>query len=172
MGALLSALGECTAALADEADRHGQADLPIWLIESLRTRLPRKRAAVGPLLVSLDDLLWADPATLHALRTMPGELSSYPLAWILSRHSPEPDNGAELLFDLLEREGAARISLQPLGDAAVADLLADALRAAPDSDLAALAAGAAGNPLLLADLIGGLVEEHAVAVTAGRACLR
>lgn len=39
MGALLSALGECTAALADEADRHGQAGLPIWLIESLRTRL-------------------------------------------------------------------------------------------------------------------------------------
>ena len=171
MGALLSALGECTAALADEADRHGQADLPIWLIESLRTRL-EKRAAVGPLLVSLDDLQWADPATLHALRTMPRELSSYPLAWILSRHSPEPDNGAELLFDLLEREGAARISLQPLGDAAVADLLADALGAAPDPDLAALAAGAAGNPLLLADLIGGLVEEHAVAVTAGQACLR
>jgi len=171
MGALLSALGEWTATLADEADRHGQADLPIWLIESLRTRL-EKRAAVGPLLVSLDDLQWADPATLHALRTMPCELSSYPLAWILSRHSPEPDNGAELLFDLLEREGAARISLQPLGDAAVADLLADALGAAPDADLAALAAGAAGNPLLLADLVEGLAEEHAVAVAAGRACLR
>jgi ATP/maltotriose-dependent transcriptional regulator MalT len=171
MGAVLSALGESSAALAEEADRHGPADLPIWLIESLRTRL-EKRAAVGPLLVSLDDLHWADPATLHALRTLPWQLSSYPLAWVLSRQSPELDHGAEVLFSLLEREGAARISLQPLSDAAVAELITDALGAAPDAELAALAAGAAGNPLLLADLICGLSEEHAVAITGGRASLR
>jgi DNA-binding CsgD family transcriptional regulator/tetratricopeptide (TPR) repeat protein len=170
MGAALSALGESPAALADEADRHGEANLPIWLIESLRTRL-EKRAAIGPLLVSLDDLQWADPATLHALRTLPWQLASYPLAWIFARHSPERDHGAELLFELLEREGAARISLQPLSDAAVAGLVTDAVGAAPDPGLTALAAGAAGNPLLLAELVGGLLEEDAVVITGGRACL-
>jgi len=171
MGAVLSALGEPPAALADEADRHDQANLPIWLIESLRTRL-EKRATVGPLLVSLDDLHWADPATLHALRTLPWQLASYPLAWILCRRSPEPDNGARLLFDLLEREGAARIGLQPLSDAAVSQLVTDAVGAGPDPGLASLAAGAAGNPMLVAELIGGLLEEDAIAITAGRACLR
>jgi hypothetical protein len=89
MGAVLSALGESPATLARDADRYGQENLPIWLIESVRTWL-EKRAAVGPLLVSLDDVHWADPATLHALRALPWQLASYPLAWILTRHSAEP----------------------------------------------------------------------------------
>ena len=168
---VLMALGESSAALADEASRSGQAGLPIWLIESARTRL-EKRAAVGPLLVSLDDLHCADPATLHALRTLPCQLASYPLVWILARHSPDRDNDARLLFDLLEHEGAYRIRLQPLDDGAVAELITDALGAVPDQGLLALAAGAAGNPLLIAELVAGLLEEDAVAVSAGRACLR
>jgi DNA-binding CsgD family transcriptional regulator len=171
MGAVLSALGESPATLADDADRYAQENLPIWLIESVRTRL-EKRAAVGPLLVSLDDLHWADPATLHALRTLPRQLASYPLAWILTRHSAEPDNGAGILFDMLEREGAARICLQPLSDSAVAELVTDAAGAIPGPDLSALASGAAGNPLLLDDLVSGLLEEDAVVITADRACLR
>ncbi len=170
LGPVLMALGESSAALADEAFRLGQIGLPIWLIESLRTYL-EKRAAVGPLLVSLDDLHWADPATLNALRTLPWQLASYPLAWILARHSPDRDNDAELLFDLLESEGAARLTLQPLDDGAVAELITDALGAAPDQGLLALAAGAAGNPMLLAELADGLLEENAVVTTAGRACL-
>jgi DNA-binding CsgD family transcriptional regulator/tetratricopeptide (TPR) repeat protein len=171
LGAVLSALGESPTTLARDADRYGEEHLPIWLVESVRTWL-EKRAAVGPLLVSLDDMHWADPATLHALRTLPGQLASYPLAWILTRHSAEPGKGAGILFDLLEREGAARICLRPLSESAVTELVTDAVGAAPGPDLFALAAGAAGNPLLLADLIGGLLEEDAVVITAGRACLR
>jgi DNA-binding CsgD family transcriptional regulator/tetratricopeptide (TPR) repeat protein len=171
LGPVLAALGESSAALADEAFRLGQVGLPIWLIESLRTHL-EKRATVGPLLISLDDLHWADPATLHGLRTLPWQLASYPLAWILARQSPDRDNDAELLFDLLEREGAARLTLQPLGDGAVAELITDALGAEPDPGLLALAAGAAGNPLLLAELADGLLEENAVVTTSGQARLR
>jgi DNA-binding CsgD family transcriptional regulator/tetratricopeptide (TPR) repeat protein len=172
MGAVLGALGESPATLARDADRYGQENLPIWLIESVRTWL-EKRAAVGPLLVSLDDVHWADPATLHALRTLPWQLASYPVAWILTRHSAEPGRGAGILFDLLEREGAARICLRPLSESAVTELVTDAVGATPGPDLFALAAGAAGNPLLLADLVGGLLEEDAVVITAaGRACLR
>src|SRR5258707_2566762 len=166
LGPVLAALGESSAALADEAFRLGQVGLPIWLIESMRTHL-EKRATVGPLLISLDDLHWADPATLHGLRTLPWQLASYPLAWILARQSSDRDNDADKLFDLLESEGAARISLQPLSDSAVAELVTDALGAVPDPGLLALAAGAAGNPLLLAELVGGLLEEDAV-VTATR----
>jgi len=171
MGAVLGALGESPATLADDADRYGQDNLPICLIDCVRTWL-EKRAAVGPLLVSLDDLHWADPATLHALRTLPWQLACYPLAWILTRHSAQPDKGAGILFDLLEREGAARLRLQPLADSAVTELVTGAVGAVPGPDLAALAAGAAGNPMLLADLVGGLLEEDAVVITGGRACLR
>src|SRR5580698_2083223 len=80
---ILVALGESSAALASDAGR-GQADLPVRLIEFLRTQL-EKRVAVRPLLVSLDDLHWADPATLRALRTLPCQPVSHPLAWILAR---------------------------------------------------------------------------------------
>jgi DNA-binding CsgD family transcriptional regulator len=170
LGPVLMALGESPSAL-DEAGAPGQASSPIWLIEAARTHL-ENRAAVGPLLVSLDDLHWADPATLHALRTLPWQLASYPLAWILARRCPDQGNEAGLLFDLLESEGAGRIGLQPLGDGAVAELLTDALGAVPDPGLVTLAAGAAGNPLLLAELAAGLLEEDAVDVTAGRASLR
>src|SRR5260370_1443683 len=149
----------------------GGAALPIWLVESLRIYL-EKQAAVGPLLVSLDDLHWADPVTLHALRTLSWQLASYPLAWILARQSSDRDNDADKLFDLLESEGAARISLQPLSDSAVAELVTDALGAVPDPGLLALAAGTAGNPLLLAQLVAGLLEEDAVVTTTGRASLR
>jgi DNA-binding CsgD family transcriptional regulator len=171
---VLMALGESPTALADEAGRpagYGQASSPMWLIEAARTHL-EKRAAVGSLLVSLDDLHWADSATLHALRTLPAQLGSYPLAWILARHAPDAGNDAGLLFDLLESDGAGRISLPPLAEAAVADLVSDALGATADPGLLALAAGAAGNPLLLAELVAGLVEEDAIVVTAGLARLR
>ncbi|HEY1619698.1 MAG TPA: AAA family ATPase [Streptosporangiaceae bacterium] len=170
LGPVLVALGESSAALASDASA-GQADLPVRLIEFLRTQL-EKRVAVRPLLVSLDDLHWADPATLHALRTLPWQLASYPLAWILARRARDGDNDAELLFDLLESEGAARISLQPLDDDAVAEMITDGLGALPDPGLLILAAGAAGNPMLLAELVRGLIEEDAVVVTAGRARLR
>jgi DNA-binding CsgD family transcriptional regulator/tetratricopeptide (TPR) repeat protein len=170
LGPVLMALGESSAALASPAGA-GQADVAVRLIEFLRTQL-EKRVAVGPVLVSLDDLHWADPATLHALRTLPWQLASYPLAWILARRSRDRDHDAEVLFDLLESEGAARISLHPLNDGAVAEMITDALGAVPDPGLLALAADAAGNPMLLAELAQGLIEEDAVVVTAGRARLR
>ena len=48
-------------------------------------------------------------------------------------------------------------------------MLTDAFGAPPDQALADLAGGAAGNPSLLAELIGGLREDHAVQVSGGRA---
>jgi hypothetical protein len=36
-------------------------------------------------LVCLDDLQWASPGTLLALRTLPRKLAWCPMAWILAR---------------------------------------------------------------------------------------
>ena len=49
-------------------------------------------------------------------------------------------------------------------------MLTDAFGAPPGQALADLARGAAGNPSLVAELIGGLRDDHAVRVTGGRAC--
>ncbi|MEU9836392.1 AAA family ATPase [Streptosporangium sp. NPDC048047] len=163
---LLSALEETTtrAAVARSAFP-GEPGLLMWLAERVRTTLER-RAAAGPLLLALDDLQWADPVTLMALRTLPARLAGRPLAWLLARRATGDDDGARL-FGLLEQEGAARIALRPLDGVSAARVAADALGAAPDAELTALAAQAAGNPALLLALLTGLREEGAVLVDAG-----
>ena len=147
---------------------HDLRDAPAWWISQIRAHL-EQRAAANPVLVCLDDLQWAGPATLAALRTLPPELKRHPVAWILARCSTA-QHDTEYLFSLLEADGAARIGLSPLGDDAVACLLADAF-GTPDQSLLALAAGAAGNPSLLAELVRGLADDNAVAVADGRAVL-
>ncbi|MFF5207726.1 AAA family ATPase [Streptosporangium sp. NPDC000396] len=144
--------------------------LLLWLAEQVRTALER-RTDSGPLLVTLDDLQWADPATLMTLRTLPSRMASRPLLWLLARRTTPGHGDAGRLFDLLEREGATRIVLRPLDDDAVAEVVADALDAAPGEDLAALTAQAGGNPLLLLELLTGLREEGTVRVGAGVARL-
>jgi DNA-binding CsgD family transcriptional regulator len=128
-------------------------------------------AAAGPVLVTLDDVQWADKATMHAFRSLPRLLASYPLSWILAMaRSPHPGT-AELLFDLLEDEGATLIILGPLDLAAQIALISDVLSAVPDPALVELAVGAAGNPFILAEAFGGLLDEDAITVAGGRASL-
>jgi DNA-binding CsgD family transcriptional regulator len=163
------ALGESFAGLtADRSDRD-LPTAPAWWISRIRAHL-EQRSAAAPVLVCLDDLQWASAATLAALRTLPRELRRYPVAWILARSSTQRTE-AERLFCLLENDGADRVALAPLTGEAVAAVLADAFGAPPDDRLGALAAGAAGNPWLLSELIGGLRDEDAVRATDGQATL-
>jgi DNA-binding CsgD family transcriptional regulator len=134
------------------------------------TRL-EELAAAGPVLVTADDVQWADQATVHAFRSLPRLLASYPLSWILAMaRSPHPGT-AELLFDLLEDEGATLIILGPLDPEAQIALISDVLGAAPDTALVELAVGAAGNPFILAEAFRGLLDQDAIAVAGGRASL-
>ena len=129
------------------------------------------RAAATPVLVCLDDLQWASQASLLALRVLPGQLARHPVAWVLARSATRPGSTADLLFTALERDGATRLTLTPLSGDAVTEMLTGAFGAPPDDRLQAVAAGAAGNPAVLTELIGGLRDDQAVRVTAGQACL-
>jgi predicted ATPase len=115
-----------------------------------------ERAAVAPVLVGLDDLQWACQATLLALRVLSRQLARYPVAWVLARSDMRPGNQADLLFEMLESDGATRLVLAPLSD---------------DAELLRLAAGADGNPSVLTELIRGLQDERAVRVAGGQARL-
>ena len=148
------------------AARLGQA-MPSFGLQAVRAQL-EQQAAAAPVLVCLDDLHLASPATLTALRTWPGELGRLPIAWLLAR-SKASHRAADRLFEWLEQDGAARFSLAPLDHDAVAAMLADSFGAPPGHALADLACGAAGNPALVAELIGGLRDERAVRVVGGRA---
>jgi DNA-binding NarL/FixJ family response regulator len=165
---LRAALPEPFARLTTDNHR-GLPDATVWWLAEMRAHL-EERAAANPVLVCLDDLQWASPVALAALGTLPRELKWHPVAWILARRSTA-DRDTEYLFSLLEADGAVRIRLGPLADDAVPGLLADAFGAPPGQSLLDLASGAAGNPALLAELVGGLVDDDSVSVTGGRAVL-
>ncbi|WP_433518869.1 AAA family ATPase [Nonomuraea sp. CA-143628] len=126
-------------------------------LERLRSGLEER--ATGPVLVVLDDLHWADPMTLMVLRALHHVLASRPIGWLLSRSTAVEQGQAAFLFDLLEREGAARVELTPLSPEAVAGLMTETLGAPPEPALLALAGGAGGNPLLISELLAGLRDE-------------
>jgi DNA-binding NarL/FixJ family response regulator len=167
--ALRMALREPFAGLTTEDPRRDGPEAAAWWMTQIRAHL-EQRAAAGPVLVCLDDLHWASAATLAAVRALPRDLKRSPVAWVLAR-SLTPQRGADQMFDLLEQDGAVRLRLARLDHAAVAAMLADTFGAPPAQALADLASGAAGNPALVAELIGGLRDDHAVRITGGRAAL-
>jgi len=130
-----------------------------------------KLATRGPVFITLDDAQWADSTTITALKALPSWLAEYPIGWVLARRMTVRDPPIDWLFGEWEHLGASRITLGPLADDAVADVIADVLRARPDSALLAMAHGAAGNPLLVRALLDGLRDEGGVAVAGGRARL-
>jgi DNA-binding CsgD family transcriptional regulator/tetratricopeptide (TPR) repeat protein len=168
---LMTALGESPQTL-----RGGQraptenVDLRLRLIEQLQTRL-EERVSRGPFLIALDDLQWADPTTLLALRSLIPELASYPVLWILSRTTATVDSGADRLYEFLERDGATRITLDALNDRAITEIITDVLGAPPGPDLLALTVATGGNPFMLVELLRGLHDEGAVDTAHGQARL-
>jgi predicted ATPase len=164
--ALRTALREPFRMVSAGPDR---PDATAWWITQIRSHLER-RAEAAPVLVCLDDLQFESPATLAALRALSRDLRRRPIAWLLARSST-PQRDADYLFGRLKQDGAAQVTLAPLGEDAVAAMLADAFGAPPDEALAELARGAAGNPSLLAELISGLRDDRAVRVTGRSAVL-
>jgi DNA-binding CsgD family transcriptional regulator len=166
---LRAALREPTAELT--ADQRG-FDLPesaqSWLAE-VRSLLAA-RAACGPVLVCLDDLHGEHPAALSALQSLQRDLARQPIAWLLARSSAVRCSVGRL-FGLLERDGAVLMKLGSLAEDITTTMVTRAFGGAPQSDLAALVDGAAGNPSLLTELISGLREDRAVEVRAGLAVL-
>jgi DNA-binding CsgD family transcriptional regulator len=167
LGPLLLALGDVTDPADDELDYSTDPDPRMRVVGRVRYRL-ESLLATGPVLVTADDLQYADPVTLLALRVLPRQLAATPLTWILAR-SPDDDSDAARLFDLLHNDGARLIRLQPLPAAAIAELITDSLGVSPDESLLSLASGAGGNPFLVGELLDGLREEDLLMISPTRA---
>jgi ATP/maltotriose-dependent transcriptional regulator MalT len=168
---LMAALGESPHTLLETPGSPADAtDVRLRLIERLQTRLEEK-ASHGPLLIALDDLQWADPTTVLALRSLIPELATYPVVWILSRTTGGTPSGVDSLFEILERDRATRVVLEPLDDRAVTEVIADELGAPPAPELLTLTAATGGNPFMLVELLRGLRDEDAVTVADGQARL-
>jgi DNA-binding CsgD family transcriptional regulator/tetratricopeptide (TPR) repeat protein len=170
---LLRALFDGPEPLLDRAglrSLHAAPEQRYWRLQDLQFLLERA-AMDSPLLILLDDAQWADSGTAAALRALPPRLASLPIGWVIAMR---PDQGPAQLrsaVEYLADEGAQRLMLEPLSEAAVAQMASDVMQAAPDEMLVRMTAEAGGNPFLLVELLEGLRLEELVRVDAGRATL-
>lgn len=122
-----------------------------------------------PLAIHLDDLHFADNATLAAVRSLTVELKDSPLLWVCT---VKPDAGGVAVYETmtgLVGDGAEVLRLNALTSDTVADITREMLCANADSSLLTLAGQAHGNPSLLVELLRGLDEEGRIRRVGGRA---
>ncbi|NDZ83858.1 hypothetical protein G3I19_36205, partial [Streptomyces sp. SID10853] len=141
-----------------------------------------ERPPTAPLLVALDDVQWASPQALEALRDLSALLTtcSLPVLVILTRApggGPAPagedtdTSGVSRLLAALTADAALRMELGPLPADAVAELATDVLGAPPDERLTALCAVADGLPGRVVELAGTAAEFTVPAAGAPTATL-
>jgi DNA-binding CsgD family transcriptional regulator len=152
---LLQALRATSPVLVSESDLaplRAMADQRMAVLEYVRTALERASRR-RPILITLDDLQWADPATLLAAATLPNQLFSYPVGWILAVRALPATPQLESLTARLREAGAARLHLGPLKPEAAAELAADVIGGGEHTAPADLVRQAGGNPLFVIELL-------------------
>jgi DNA-binding CsgD family transcriptional regulator len=146
---VLQALPEVSRALA-ELDGHDGADLVAARFRFVALAADALVAAAEPagLVVVLEDLHWADEASLRLLRHLSGELRRSRLA-VLATYRDTDAAGPlfEALPDLLGRPGTESLRLDPLSEPDVRAYLAEVGRTGVDAGDALRRSG--GNPLYL-----------------------
>jgi len=138
-------------------------DVPATLTEQLLA-LVGEECAVRPVVIVVDDLQWADSASVALWGRLARMAKQLPLLLIgMTRPVPQRDD----LLALRRAVGdAGRLRLAGLAAPAVADLIAALSGGRPDEGLLRLAEDAAGNPLYLTELVAALMRGSGLTVTA------
>jgi len=153
----ISALLRGEAAATDRG-----ADVTAALAEQLLA-LVTDECAARPVILVIDDLQWADPASV----TLWGRLARLaPQVALLLIGVMRPVTQRDDLDKLRRAQNdAAQLEVSPLPDPAVADLVAALAGGTPDAPLLRLANTAAGNPFYVTELIEGLSRTGGLTVT-------
>lgn len=111
-------------------------------------------SGAGPVLVIVDDLHWADQASLRFLLYLAGRLAGLPIALALSWRVAETGEGADRLARFEQLPAGSEVTLAPLSLSGVRELLTQGFGTAPaDGFAAACHVATAGNAFLLRELI-------------------
>jgi DNA-binding CsgD family transcriptional regulator/tetratricopeptide (TPR) repeat protein len=132
-------------------------------IEMLLT-LADELCVAAPTVLAVDDLQWADEASLAVWHELATSISQLRLLLIgTSRpapHRPEVQQARTAVV----RGGGQVLRLGPLAEPDVTALVTAMVGAVPGEGLRRLAAHAAGNPLYLRELVDALMREQAVEI--------
>jgi DNA-binding CsgD family transcriptional regulator len=138
------------------------ADVPAMLAEQL-IALTIDETAARPVVLVIDDLQWADSASLRLWGRLARTARQVPLLLVaMTRPAPQRDDLLALRRAVAED---SRIQLDALPQATVTELVGALAGGRPDSGLLRLAAGAAGNPLYLTELFAALARSGGIAIT-------
>jgi class 3 adenylate cyclase/tetratricopeptide (TPR) repeat protein len=147
---------------------HGDGD-PLARVHALHEAVDELLVALArtaPTLVVIDDLHWADPATVLLLRHIAGSMSASRSMVVGTYRDTDLDRThafAAALADLRRLATTERISLSGLDRAATTDLVAAwAGSAAPEAFVAAVFAETEGNPFFVEEVLRHLAESGAI----------
>jgi DNA-binding CsgD family transcriptional regulator/tetratricopeptide (TPR) repeat protein len=142
------------------ADR--DTDVSAALAEQLLA-LITEQCAVLPTILVIDDLQWADQASITLWGRLAKSVRQVPLLLVgMMRPVPQRD---DLLVLRRVVDDAARLQLTGLTETAVAELVATLAGGKPDDKLLRLAEGAAGNPLYVTELVAALARSSSLTIT-------
>jgi DNA-binding CsgD family transcriptional regulator len=141
-------------------------DVPAALAEQLLA-LVTEQCAARPTILVVDDLQWADQASVTLWGRLARSARQVPLLLIgMMRPVPQRD---DLLALRRVVNDDTRLQLTGLTGEAVSDLVAALAGGKPDGNLLRLAGGAAGNPLYVTELVAALARGSNLTITDGGA---
>jgi tetratricopeptide (TPR) repeat protein len=126
-----------------------------------------EHCAAQPAILVVDDLQWADQATITLWARLARSARQMRLLLIgMTRPVPKREEVQSLRRAVAD---ATRIRLTGLTAAEVSELMAGLVGGEPDGHLRRLAEGAAGNPLYVTELVAALMRSGMVTLTVGGA---
>lgn len=139
------------------------AEMLVALVDELCT--------AKPTVLVIDDLQWADPASVTVWQRLCLTVEQMPLL-LVGVCGPVPRRPEVVnLRTIVSRRQQTVITLEPLADTDAVALVAGLVGGRPGPNLARLAAAAAGNPLHLRELVEALLRERTIQVRGGVADL-
>ena len=121
-------------------------------------------SAAAPAVIVLDDIQWADDASLIVWHQLAASIGQLRLLLIgTCRPAPRRAEVQELRAAAI-RHGGAVVTLGPLTETDVTALVTAMLGSPPGETLRQLTAQAAGNPLYVRELVDAMVRERALEI--------
>lgn len=145
-------------------------DSGFWVVRDLQAAIA-DAASSAPLSIVIDDIHWADAATIVALQGLVTGLAQVPVLWTFAMRSA---GGRAEVRDVISAMAAGDgtsshlVRLGALDGDAVAQIAGDVIGVTVDESVMRLAELAHGNPFLVVELISGLHEEKRIEVATGR----
>ncbi|HEY2270601.1 MAG TPA: AAA family ATPase [Streptosporangiaceae bacterium] len=121
-------------------------------------------SAAAPAVIVLDDLQWADDASLIVWHQLAASIGQLRLLLIgTCRPTPRRPEVQELRAAVTRHRGTV-VTLPPLTETDVTALVTAMLGSPPGDTLRQLTARAAGNPLYVRELVDAMVRDHALEI--------